>query len=288
MKTAIISITLLLLFFSNISFAQHFAPLRVGNTWVYVQGYNRLERCTVVNDSVLVDSLLYYELLLINWVPGLQMTRYVRMEGAFYRGKVTWFGGFEEIYYKKKANVGDIWYQEYDTVSYNVVTDSIVTTIWGKEVTLKVLEVNSMGLLVRYWEHWTEEYGKHLELDFWGFVTMQLYGCVIDGVVYGDTSYYTTAVEIENPVDVEYRLHQNYPNPFNPVTTIQYSISNEDYITLRIYNSLGEEIKTLVNEQQTKGNYSVNFNASNLPSGIYFYTLVAGNYRETKKMVLLK
>ena len=145
-----------------------------------------------------------------------------------------------------------------------------------------------MGLLVQYYEHWTEEFGKHLELDFWYGINMQLYGCVIDGVAYGDTTFYNPVGVNDEKTLAKYTLFQNYPNPFNPVTNIQYSISNEGYIMLRIYNSLGEEIKTLVSEQQTIGNYSVNFNASDLPSGIYFYTLVAGNYRETKKMILLK
>ena len=105
MKTAITSITLLLLFFSNISFTQHFAPLKVGNSWVYVQG-NRLERCTVVDDSVLVDSLLYYELFIKNWVPGLEMTRYVRMEGGFYRGKTFFLMDLKKFTIKRKLTLG--------------------------------------------------------------------------------------------------------------------------------------------------------------------------------------
>ncbi len=99
-------------------------------------------------------------------------------------------------------------------------------------------------------------------------------------------------VEIGNPVRFE--LFQNYPNPFNPVTTIKYSIPSLGGVetlhatSLRIYNILGKEVATLVNEKQAPGNYSVQFDASNLPSGIYFYTLRAGNFTATKKMILLK
>jgi endo-1,4-beta-xylanase len=91
----------------------------------------------------------------------------------------------------------------------------------------------------------------------------------------------------------KYSLEQNFPNPFNPGTVIRYSLSENRFITLKVYNQVGEEVSTLVNEKQNAGNYNVNFDASNLPSGIYYYTLnarngEAGNFTETKKMTLLK
>ncbi len=91
-----------------------------------------------------------------------------------------------------------------------------------------------------------------------------------------------------------FKLNQNYPNPFNPTTTISYSIPNvvtgkqSVNVTLDVYNALGQKIATLVNKAQAPGNYSVQFNAENLPSGVYFYTLRASNFVTTKKMVLMK
>lgn len=85
-----------------------------------------------------------------------------------------------------------------------------------------------------------------------------------------------------------FSLSQNYPNPFNPTTVVNYQLPVLSYATLKIYNSLGNEVKTLVNEQQNAGSYSVDFNAAELPSGIYFYTLVTENFSETKKMILVK
>ncbi len=102
------------------------------------------------------------------------------------------------------------------------------------------------------------------------------------------------AVDEDAILPREIVLYQNYPNPFNPVTTIKYSIpANADVETqnlasLRIYNILGKEIATLVNERKAPGVYSVRFDASNLPSGIYFYRLTAGGKTLTKKMILLK
>jgi len=85
-----------------------------------------------------------------------------------------------------------------------------------------------------------------------------------------------------------YFLYQNYPNPFNPTTTIAYSIKSSGLVSLKIYDMLGTEVASLVNEVQETDNYSVTFNASNLPSGIYFYTLTSGNFTATKKLILLK
>ena len=85
-----------------------------------------------------------------------------------------------------------------------------------------------------------------------------------------------------------FSLAQNYPNPFNPSTVIRYSVSSAQLVTLKIYDVLGREVKTLVNEERPSGSYEIEFNASNFSSGIYFYQLTAGDFRETKKMILLR
>lgn len=85
-----------------------------------------------------------------------------------------------------------------------------------------------------------------------------------------------------------FELSQNYPNPFNPSTTIEYSIPKDANVTLKIYDVLGKEVATLVNEQKSAGTYIVNWNASNLSSGAYFYRITAGEFTATKKMFLLK
>jgi hypothetical protein len=83
-------------------------------------------------------------------------------------------------------------------------------------------------------------------------------------------------------------LFQNYPNPFNPVTSIQYVTGKKQFVSLRVYDILGKEVATLVNEERLPGNYQVNFNAASLPSGIYFYKIQAGSFIDVKKMILLK
>ncbi len=87
---------------------------------------------------------------------------------------------------------------------------------------------------------------------------------------------------------MEYALFNNFPNPFNPATTINYRLPQTGFVTLKVYDILGKEVATLVNEQKNQGRYSVNFDASNLASGVYIYQLRANDYVSTKKMLLLK
>ncbi|MGB5529792.1 MAG: T9SS type A sorting domain-containing protein, partial [Ignavibacteriaceae bacterium] len=83
-------------------------------------------------------------------------------------------------------------------------------------------------------------------------------------------------------------LTQNYPNPFNPSTTISFSITSAGFTSLKVYDVLGNEVETLLSEEKPVGTYEVQFNASNLSSGVYLYKIQAGNSVETKKMVLMK
>ncbi|MGE5411718.1 MAG: T9SS type A sorting domain-containing protein, partial [Clostridiales bacterium] len=87
---------------------------------------------------------------------------------------------------------------------------------------------------------------------------------------------------------VSYSLSQNYPNPFNPTTKIVYAIQKQEFVTLKVYDLLGNEVATLVNEIKQTGSHSVEFKASSLPSGVYMYTLQAGQFRESKKLLLIK
>jgi photosystem II stability/assembly factor-like uncharacterized protein len=98
-----------------------------------------------------------------------------------------------------------------------------------------------------------------------------------------------TGVEDQNyEITSQFTLEQNYPNPFNPTTTIRYFIPNSEFVTLKVYDVLGNEVATLVNEEKPAGSYKVNFNAAKLSSGIYFYSLQAGSFTQTKKLILIK
>ena len=92
----------------------------------------------------------------------------------------------------------------------------------------------------------------------------------------------------ENQKPTQFGLDQNYPNPFNPSTTINYSIPKAGLVILKVYDVLGKEVATLVNEEESSGNHHILFNANKLASGVYFYRLIAGNSFITKKLILMK
>ena len=104
----------------------------------------------------------------------------------------------------------------------------------------------------------------------------------------GNDSILVTDVEDEIELPVSYSLSQNYPNPFNPVTNINFSVPQRSNVELVIYNTLGEKVSTLINEVKDAGNYKIAFNASNLPSGVYFYRISTAEFSQTKKLILLK
>jgi len=107
-------------------------------------------------------------------------------------------------------------------------------------------------------------------------------------VDYDGTFEYSPEVEVTIAAPLAFNLEQNYPNPFNPSTNIAYSIPENGNVRLSVYNVVGEEVAVLVNETKAAGNYTVEFNASNLPSGVYLYKLQAANSVQTRKMMLLK
>ncbi len=140
------------------------------------------------------------------------------------------------------------------TVSILESDTLIVTGLWSGEVTVIVVAIDVDGTTASY------------------TVPVQL----------------TTAVEGEENIPREFSLSQNYPNPFNPTTSIKYTVVSSVYVTLTVYDVLGREVAVLVDGEKLPGTYEVEFNASNLPSGVYLYRLQTGNFVETKRMLLLK
>ncbi|MBU1114913.1 MAG: T9SS type A sorting domain-containing protein, partial [Bacteroidetes bacterium] len=111
--------------------------------------------------------------------------------------------------------------------------------------------------------------------------------------VYGNTSVVektanTDSTSTELPAINEYALNSNYPNPFNPTTQISYQLPENSFVNLVVYNSLGQKVAELVNQNQSSGKYTVKFNAANLPSGVYIYKLQTDNFSDVKKMLLTK
>jgi photosystem II stability/assembly factor-like uncharacterized protein len=109
------------------------------------------------------------------------------------------------------------------------------------------------------------------------------------GLVLRTTDLGTTWINEKNKIyPAQFKLEQNYPNPFNPTTHFEFRIADFGFVCLKIYDILGKEVATLVNEEKTVGNYEVEFDAANLSSGVYFYRLTAGKFSAARKMLLIK
>ncbi|MBI5403623.1 MAG: T9SS type A sorting domain-containing protein [Ignavibacteriae bacterium] len=130
----------------------------------------------------------------------------------------------------------------------------------------------------------------------WGYYTDNSTGCTMTsgaGQANRPNACFTmTAASgtgpVSNIVPKEYSLNQNYPNPFNPVTKINFEVPKQGFVSLKIFDVLGREVKTLVNEVKTPGVYSIDFNGAELSSGVYFYRMESAEFTDIKKMMLIK
>ena len=274
MKTIII-IALSLLSFININ-AQHIFPLHIGDRWIYWEYPTYFREVSIQSDTTMTNGKLYYNL----------NSEFYRQQGDSVF-KFDTFLNDEYLLFDFSAEVGDtitnLEYGENDTLqiilTYKFENGEYLdvngtyytffinqTQLVDDEISLSVFD--SLGIIERN-STWFDE---------------NLSGAVIDGNIYGNV----TSAENEELVIQNFSLEQNFPNPFNPATTINYNLDINSFVNLGIYNIIGEKVETLVNEFQKSGNHKINFNASNLPSGIYFYKLVSNKRVLVKKMSLIK
>ena len=120
------------------------------------------------------------------------------------------------------------------------------------------------------------------------FVSIDEEGIVIDSLTLYPQGVTTDVTPEGDSRPTSYQIYQNYPNPFNPTTKISYCLPVTGKVVLKVYDMLGREVETLVNEEKQAGVYTQEFNASSLASGVYFYKIQAGSFSDTHKMILLK
>ena len=109
-----------------------------------------------------------------------------------------------------------------------------------------------------------------------------------DGVWRRPLSQIISVQNISTEVPAQFSIEQNYPNPFNPTTNLEFGISKMGFVSLKVYDVIGKEVATLVNESLSPGSYQVEFDGSNLTSGVYFYRMETGSFTDTKRMLLIK
>ena len=279
---------------------QAFYPLKVGNKWIYdytstdwimnstVDIYYR----EVLSEKMKQNGKKYFEILEKFVYLGITDTVYERIdttEGKVYRYEAD-CPSSEQFIEELVLEVNDSTFaSRFESCIEHPPTELVSQqgyNLWG----FYGMNRNylSSSLLTSDYNLYSEVGLLYIKLsDDNYFRTFILKGMVKDGIVYGDTTL-TNVGDENNSIPTVYRLEQNYPNPFNPTTKIKWQSPSAGYQTLKIYDVLGNEVATLVNEYKNAGSYEVNFDASKVSSGIYFYQLQAGSFIETKKMLLLK
>jgi hypothetical protein len=281
------SIGLIILFISSSINAQsraEYYPLQVGNKWVYKTTYYEVGPPSisyyskeVIGDTTM-DNGIKYSVILEN-----RYKHYERFDTLTN----------EIIYYSYSDNHSN----DIPRYSLNYIKDS--TVIWNPPfggMTFQIsfnqqsssdtsyIYLNGDGLI-----EVSISFKKYIGIIYLSFYEISvsynnLVGYRINGKEWGQL----TGVNTNKNIVSDYKLEQNYPNPFNPSTKIEYDLPKEGMISLKIYDMLGREVKTLVNEHKNAGSYNIEFNANHLTSGIYFYRLTSGNFTQVKKLILIK
>jgi len=285
----------------------NYYPLSVGNKWVYTQEVHE------VWSSEVIYSYILREVIGDSMMTNNQRYKKVKEYDAYIDN--------EFIFYERVDSTTALVYRyAEDSVqtNYEYLLDDLLSEIGDTIITFRLAHYgegpspevihsennifNDFGLTrsrkvyselyfsgsTRY--SLTEEIGlDSLVIDLLDVYTsyVDLKGCIIDGIVYGDTTVVSVEDETLN-LPTEFSLSQNYPNPFNPSTKIQYALSSKQYAILKVYDILGNEVATLVDEEKPAGEYEVKFDRRGISSGLYFYQLRAGSFVQTKKMILLK
>jgi hypothetical protein len=276
-----------------------FLPLKIGNVWTYMRtgGWPPnappvFYKSKVERDSNFNGHKYYYLKNIEHLSPGNGANGWFRIDST--DGKLIRFG----LYLCNQTHFENI-----DSLSSRLNDLSPIC----QNDTLHKRRLNFVTPIIRWGVqsvdmgfNWNggpagvvRQYSKYLGLSSSGYgemnpLTYTLRGCIIDGVLYGDTNTFVGINQISSEVPSEFSLSQNYPNPFNPMTKLKFQMPKSGLAVLTFYDALGKEVQVLVNQELSPGTYEVDFDGSNLPSGVYFYKLESESFSQTKKMVLIK
>ena len=298
-----IFIFLLLIINCSILNAQQYYPLKVGNKFVYSfvhsqypnpHTYYWIRINSITKDTIINGKKYYFATFLpfessdTNWV------RVDSLTGSLYVYNPS--NNCHYYYYEKLVDSLSMTSGNQGNCSYlNTGFYSGTNTLFGYQTFYKQFRFNwsQGGASELQYRYYSNKFGMYfIEYSTGGYGSGysedgNLVGCIINDTLYGDTS--STAVRTKYEIVPEkFFLFQNYPNPFNPFTTIKFNILKSSNVILKVFDITGKEISTLINEKLQPGTYETQWNANEFSSGVYFYRIEAGNFRETKKMLMIK
>ncbi|GEM_PF-2928547 len=292
-------VSFIIIFFFMIDTAkgngQDYFPLQVDNRWVFYlsgwPGYSSRE----IDDTIRINEKVYYRFCThetgLNW-PFYTYYRLDSLDQVWIKGGPDG----EHIVYKLAVPAGTDWYKHFDDLTYHLTlidTSSVVSTPAGLFVNCYEYQTTIEEIFTDFMEWLAPNVGLvKRESEGIGYI---LKGAWVNGILYGDTT--TTGVEkcVNKSFPQACTLFQNYPNPFNIYTKISYSLAEKNYshTKLTIYDITGKEVKTIINQIQGAGIYSVIWDGTDnfgreVSSGIFIYELNFKKYRITKKLILTK
>jgi len=287
--------------------AAKFYPINLGNTYIHKKEHydffcvilvnTQYFRVKITSDTIMPNGKKYFK---FDGYDYFSSWNYQRIDSNS-MNVYGYINGYEILLDSLLGRVDDFFSGKRNFNSVFAKVDGKINNflLFGSPRNAKIILNNSSELFFSY--YLVENFGLGYMVvctEDSGYIFSTL-GCVINGVVYGDTAL-TGVSQINSSTPENFSLSQNYPNPFNPNTVINYSIPSNvkgqtSNVKLVIYNATGQEVATLVNQKQNAGSYEVEFNGEGLPSGIYFYRIAvhsdkleSGNFSDTKRMILLK
>jgi hypothetical protein len=279
--------------------AQGTYPLQIGNVWQYRDSFDSTYgwTYTAAKDTLLPNGKTYTMFALDNAALG----PLLRQEGSkvFINMRIptsdTTYDYHEDLRYDFSKTTGDTVRATVlstpngiDTVVIRVIDDAMLN-VFGKLRRTWIFYENSKRVS-SYSKWWVSDSIGLIHTEGEAGIVYSLFGAIINGIRYGTI----TKTEASSPIiPKEYSIYQNYPNPFNPSTTIEFKIPKEKYLTLVIYNILGEQIRSLFAGNMASGSHRIIWDAKsdlggNVSSGIYFYQIKTDDFVEIKKMILLR
>jgi hypothetical protein len=298
--------TLLALFIGNSAFSQDtniikYLPLKVGNRWVYSYWVNQRLELTITG-TVIANNHLYYifqqngasctcPFAETPFLVDLQPMRVDSLTGniMLLGNSCQWQSG-EHVLDSLKERVGD---NPSNVCVYSRCQDTNQVNVFGTVRNKRQMYYNNPYGFTRSYAQGIGIYNSYAQCTFSYSCSYSLLGCVINGVTYGDTTFPNGISQISSEIPNSFSLSQNYPNPFNPSTKISFSLPNSSNsgamdTKLIIYDALGREVTTLVSQKLQPGIYQTEWDGTNYNSGVYFYKIEAGDFNQTKKMILIK
>jgi hypothetical protein len=267
-------------------------PLHIGDKWEYYFPGNDYSTVEIISDTIMPNGHKYF----VFNEYGVSAWQYQRVEDVT---KVYYYSVPDENEYilfdfrLPEKTIWEVSFSEYYWGLYKTWTtnNNILNTVLENREFSFVNIDSTVSPPDTIWNPILDVYPtlvtKYLGISSYIYGLEELVGAYINGVGYGSL---VGIKELHEESINDFELYQNFPNPFNPTTTINYSLPEDGYTELKVYNIYGELIETLVSENKSAGSYSIQFSASgkNIASSVYLYTLSSGKYNTTGKMIMMK